>query len=132
MGTSAKQRKQGRTSRPRSDSGVKHDHDKVPLDLLPFDALERVGEVLQHGAKKYAPRNWERGMRWGRLLGAAFRHLFAWARGQNRDPETGFSHLAHAACCVLFLLAYEERGIGTDDRNALVAKKPNRLGAKKP
>ena len=97
-------------------SGVKHDAGKLPLDLLPFDALDSVAAVLAHGAAKYEARNWELGMRWGRLFGAALRHLFAWGRGERLDPESGLPHLAHAACCVLFLLAYELRGVGQDDR----------------
>lgn len=44
------------------------------------------------------------------------RHMWAWWGGQDKDPETGFSHLAHAACCIAFLMAYERRGIWTDDR----------------
>jgi hypothetical protein len=86
------------------------------MDLLPFDALTDVAAVLTYGAKVYQPRNWERGMNWGRLLGAALRHLSAWAQGVERDAESGLPHLAHAACCVLMLLALTKRGVGTDDR----------------
>ena len=64
-------------------------------------------------------RNWEKGMKWGRVFGALMRHMWAWWRGQDRDPETGFSHLSHAACCIAFLIAYEHRCIGEDDRHKL-------------
>lgn len=101
-----------------STAGVKHDSSKVRTDLLPPDALWAVSEVMTDGAAKYGDRNWERGMAWGRLLGASLRHLFAWAMGENLDRETGRPHLAHAACCVLFLLSYQLRGIGVDDRPA--------------
>lgn len=98
--------------------GVKFDEGKPRWDLLPFDALDEVAEVLRYGANKYAPRNWEKGMAWGRLLGAAMRHLAAWARGNYRDSESQLPHLAHAACCVLMLLALTMRGVGTDDRDS--------------
>lgn len=62
-------------------------------------------------------RNWEKGMAWHRPFGALMRHMWAWWRGESDDPETGYSHLAHAACCIAFLLAYECRAIGTDDRH---------------
>lgn len=97
-------------------SGVKHDADKLPHHLLPFDAIEELSAVLQFGASKYTERNWEQGMKWSRVFAALMRHLFAWWMKRGADPETGRSHLAHAMCCVAFLLAYELRGIGTDDR----------------
>lgn len=74
--------------------GKKNDTGKLPLEFLPLDAIEAEAEVLQFGASKYDARNWEKGMRWGRLYGAVLRHLFAWWRGEAKDPETGLSHLA--------------------------------------
>lgn len=85
--------------------GVKYDAGKPRMDLLPFDAVTAVAVVLTYGAAKYADRNWEKGMKWGRLLGAALRHLFAWARGEDIDEESKLPHLSHAACCVLMLLS---------------------------
>ena len=99
-----------------SAEGRKDDTGKDPWHLLPFDAIRAVVKVLAFGAGKYAPRNWEKGMAWSRPYGALLRHLAAWWEGECLDPETGMSHLWHAACCVLFLVAYEIRGIGTDDR----------------
>lgn len=100
--------------------GIKHDQHKPRTDLLPFDALLGVADVLRYGHEKYAKtggeRNWEKGMDWGRLLGAALRHLFAWARGEDTDQESGHPHLAHASCCVLMLYALTIRKIGRDDR----------------
>lgn len=96
--------------------GRKDDDGKLPLYLLPHDALEEVAKVLNHGQIKYTARNWEKGMAWHRPYSACLRHLWAWWRGEPNDPETGLSHLAHATCCVLFLLSYTLRGDGTDDR----------------
>jgi hypothetical protein len=101
--------------------GYKADHDKLPVHLLPTDSLEAITSILQFGAKKYAPRNWEKGMAWSRPYSACVRHLFAWWRGEHLDPETGMSHLWHAGACILFLIAYEQRKIGTDDRPISVA-----------
>lgn len=98
------------------DEGVKFDDDKLRYDLVPPEAIEGLARVLTFGAKKYAPRNWEKGMTWGRVFGALMRHLWAWWRGEEKDPETGFSHLDHASCCIAFLQAYEVRHCGTDDR----------------
>lgn len=98
-------------------SGTKHDGGKLPWHLLPFDAIGQVVCVLQFGAKKYAERNWEKGIAHSRVFAAAQRHLTAWWQGEDRDPETGLSHLAHAACCTLFMLAFVTRNrTDVDDR----------------
>lgn len=81
-------------------------------------ALLSVGEVLAYGAKKYSARNWENGIMYSRVYGAATRHLMAFLSGEAMDPETRLPHLAHAACCLMFLLTFEARGQGgkLDDR----------------
>lgn len=86
-------------------AGQKDDAGKPRWDLLPFAALDDVAAVLEFGARKYAPDGWRKvpGWRW-RYLGAALRHLAAFGRGQRLDPESGRPHLAHAACCILFML----------------------------
>jgi hypothetical protein len=99
------------------DEGVKADEGKPRYDLLPPELLEATARVLTFGAAKYSARNWEKGMHWGRPFAALMRHMWAWWRGEGKDPETGMSHLWHAACCIAFLIAFEERGIGTDDRH---------------
>jgi hypothetical protein len=93
-------------------TGVKFDNDKPQWSLLPFKALGQVVEVLTYGAKKYAPDNWKKVPNAKqRYIDAGFRHLTAYAAGEKLDPETGKSHIAHAICCLLYLLAFE---IGED------------------
>lgn len=88
--------------------GVKYDNDKPQWSLLPFRALKEVVEVLTYGAKKYAPDNWKKvpdARR--RYIDAGFRHFTAYASGETRDIETGKHHLAHAICCLLYLVAFD-------------------------
>ena len=109
-----------------AEGGRKDDNGKPRMDLIPPEVMFALGTVLGFGAQKYAARNWEQGMSWGRVFGALMRHLWAWWGGRgptsnnfafgDLDAETGFSHLWHALCCVAFLVAYEERGAGEDDR----------------
>lgn len=94
----------------------KLDGDKVPLDLLPFEALEELGRVLGHGARKYAAHNWRKGMSWSRPLAASLRHIFAFARGEDIDADSGAHHLACAMCEMAFLLTYALTKTGNDDR----------------
>ena len=98
----------------------KDDAGKAPWSLLPWDSAAKVVDVLEYGCRKYSARNWEKGMEWSRLHDAMFRHMFLWFQmGEQCDAESGLPHLAHIACCALFLQAYELRGVGTDDRPKL-------------
>jgi len=107
----------------KSEPGWKADAGKARMDLLAPEFLTLTAEVLDFGARKYAARNWERGMSWGRVFGALMRHLWAWWGGEKLDKETRLPHLAHASCCLMFLMAYEQRRIGTDDRRLEKEKK---------
>lgn len=106
-----------------STPALKFDNEKIPVELLPTQALEEIGKVLAFGRKKYDAWNWSKGFKWSRLIGAAMRHLFAWQRGEDKDKESGLSHLAHLGCCVLFLLQHEISGLGEDDRHKEFTKK---------
>ncbi|EJF77436.1 hypothetical protein MCQ_01520, partial [Candidatus Bartonella washoeensis Sb944nv] len=94
----------------------KNDDGKARVDLIPPLSLIEIGRVLEFGAKKYGANNWRNGMHWSRFHGAALRHLLAWFGGENKDGESDLSHLAHAACCLLFLMECEAKQIGHDDR----------------
>jgi hypothetical protein len=113
-------------------TGYKADEGKPSFTLLPFDALGCIMKVLTFGAIKYAPRNWEKGMNWTRPWDACIRHLEAWMRREDGDPETGMSHLWHAGCMILFLIAYELRGVGTDNRPEAVILKPEWADSEAP
>ena len=89
-------------------AGHKFDDGKPRWDLLPYDAVADVVDVLTHGSLKYGPENWRTVQRWDeRYFAAAMRHLSAYRLGSFTDDDSGLPHLAHAACCVLFLLAKE-------------------------
>jgi hypothetical protein len=109
--------------------GVKFDADKARYDLIPPEIEEAIAKVLTFGAVKYGERNWELGMRWGRPYAALRRHMTAWWSGENTDPETGMPHTWHAACCIAFIVAFEARGAGTDDRPDTKTNTPDITGS---
>jgi len=94
------------------EEGRKADAGKARWSLIPWGALAEAVEVLEHGARKYAPHNWRRvsGAR-GRYSDALLRHVAAWAAGEWCDRESGRPHLAHAVCCALYLIAFELEGL---------------------
>tara|TARA_X000001036_G_scaffold180204_1_gene170577 strand:+ start:3934 stop:4386 length:453 start_codon:yes stop_codon:yes gene_type:complete len=89
---------------------------KTRFDLLPWSSVTDIADVLSSGAAKYGASNWCRGTEWSRYFSALCRHIFAWWLGEDNDKETGRSHLAHAGCCLLFLMEYQRNGWGSDDR----------------
>lgn len=95
---------------------VKHDQDKLPMNLLSREALEQTAAVLKFGAQKYAEHNWRKGFLWSRPLAAAMRHLHAFNDGEDVDSESNLSHLAHAMCCIMFLLEFQKTHPHLDDR----------------
>jgi len=95
--------------------GLRFDDGKVKIELIPVEWIWSLADVLTQGAKKYAPRNWERGMAWGKMIGCASRHMLKFMLGQRYDDETGCHHLAMAAWNILALMSYDLRGIGEPD-----------------
>lgn len=86
--------------------GMKHDSGKLDYTLVPWDGLEDVVKVLEFGAQKYSRDNWRKVENAdARYMAAAFRHLVAHQNGEVNDPESNLPHLAHAGCCILFMLA---------------------------
>jgi len=101
---------------PNAGKALKFDQDKLPLNLLSTEALNQISAVLKFGAQKYAEHNWRKGFTWSRPLAAAMRHITAFNNGEDKDPESGLSHLAHAGCCIMFLLEFEKTHRELDDR----------------
>ena len=79
-----------------TSESIKNDFaDKKPRwDLLPIEELAGVVDVYTAGAKKYGENRWQtlpNGV--NRYMGAFFRHLTAYKRGEQFDPEDGCLHL---------------------------------------
>lgn len=91
---------------------------KVPLGLIPPHAMEQTAWVHKLGADKYGPWNWrETGVCASTYVNAILRHLNAWRDGEDLDPESGISHLAHIACSANILMDAGYCGKLQDDRN---------------
>ena len=102
-------------TRPTSGA-LKFDGEKPRMDLLDRYALEQLASVLTFGAQKYAAHNWRKGLNYSRLVAAAMRHIQAFNDGEDNDPESGLSHVAHAMCCMMFLLGTINHRPDMDDR----------------
>jgi len=94
---------------PLEIKGLKFDGAKRQWNLLYRPWLRGVVDVLTRGALKYSPDNWKRvDNPKVSYLNALQRHLDAFIEGEEKDPETGISHLSHLGCCLMFLKYFED------------------------
>ena len=78
-------------------------------DLFSAFAMERIGNWMEKGARKYAPRNWEAGMNYGRVAASLHRHLMKYMQNDRSED-----HLAAIAVNSSFLMHYDamiDRGV---------------------
>jgi hypothetical protein len=104
--------------------GKKLDQGKAQMGLISGIFMYGLARVLTFGAKKYAAHNWRKGIAYSRLFDALMRHLWAWWMGEEIDPESGESHLDHAACCLMFLRELSQTRPELDDRFKISGKAP--------
>lgn len=89
---------------------------KGRFDLISPFALKRLALVYEKGAKKYADRNWEKGIPASRCLDSALRHLNQYLAG-HKDED----HLAQCAFNIFAVMHFEEvlpEMIDLETRNA--------------
>lgn len=113
-------------------AGNRFNEGKRRWALLSWSAMGELVKVLEFGATKYAPFNWAKGLSWTETSESLMRHLTAWLQGEDRDSETGLSHMAHVMCNAMFLMHFILTGTGTDDRpEAFTKKKGDSIGAER-
>lgn len=108
---------------------------KPPLHLIPAVAEIEESMVLKHGAEKYGAFNWRGEKIQASIYVAALkRHVAQWFDGENSDPESGASHLAHARACLGIMLDAIALGVMIDDRPTpgAASREIQRFTVKKP
>lgn len=94
------------------------DTGKPQLSLIDPLFIREVGRALTIPtvSGKYPPNNWRDGIEISRLLNSTLRHVNDFNDGVDNDVETGVSHLAHAACNLMFALRMMKDRPDLDDR----------------
>lgn len=104
---------QVRDNNPKRREGAK----KPSIHFIPPIAIIEESAVLSLGAEKYSSFNWlDDPVSASTYYSAAFRHLAAWYGGEDNDPESGVSHLAHARACMAIAMDCQANGTLIDDR----------------
>lgn len=90
---------------------VRYNQDKLRYDLIPPEFVTAIAEVFTFGAQKYTPNNWKGFTPEQReeIKGSLLRHIYAYLEGEENDPESGLSHLAHAGCNLAFMLWFNSK-----------------------
>ena len=90
---------------------------KAPLEYLIDSVMDGDAWVHKGGADKYGIRNWLIDkIKASTYFAAMLRHLFAWWRGEDFDPDSGWSHLYHIRACCAILLDSANHDTLIDDR----------------
>lgn len=106
----------------KKEEGLRFNEGKDRFDLTHPLAIRGLVKVLTLGATKYAPRNWEKGMAWSKVIASLKRHLQEIEEGKDFDIETGLKHIDHLQCNAHFLSAYYTIAPQFDDRAHLTAQ----------
>ena len=102
---------------PGYEERVKNIEGKPPMSLISPLFLEQLAQVLGHGSQKYAPNMWRSDpMPFTHEIDSVLRHILAFNRGEDADPDSGLPHLAHAACRLMFLIERTVLHPEMDDR----------------
>lgn len=111
-------------AKPKYASGfTKHDHGKPRHSLIPPMAEREMAKVLTFGAQKYSEDNWRKVDDPSRYVDAAMRHINDYRTGKWSDDESGLHHLAHAMCCLAFVVELNIAYI--DEKKAALEKSEN-------
>jgi hypothetical protein len=97
-------------------SGARYNAGKPDMSLIPLWTLAGEAEVWEYGKRKYAAWNWAKGMPWSIPIACILRHLAAFQRGEENDPESGKPHIDHIMCNARMLKLYSKVYPEGDDR----------------
>ena len=97
----------------------KFDAEKIRMDLLPIQPMTDIAEVFTFGAQKYFANSYRQGetVAWSRTYGSILRHLLSFWQGEDKDPESGLAHLAHAGTQLMILMEHTHHNKNKDDRH---------------
>lgn len=77
---------------------------KPKYSLLDLQCLEPCVRALEYGLQKYNKRNgWKKGFPVSELLDSLIRHISQLLAGEEKDKESGLSHICHIQANALFL-----------------------------
>jgi len=92
-----------------TDRAMRFNTGKPQWSLVHFKSLEPMIRVLEFGALKYAPKNWQKPMPLDQILESMQRHLASIFDGEEVDSESGISHMGHIMCNAMFYIYHKNK-----------------------
>jgi hypothetical protein len=90
-------------------SGAIREKVSIAYHLIPSIALRRLAMVYTEGCKKYAPRNWEKGILYSEMYNHLQEHLQKYKEGDRTED-----HLAKVAWGCFALIFYDSKRMGKE------------------
>jgi hypothetical protein len=105
---------QVKNQHPAHTTGARREKLESPsYDLVPYQEITAAFvPVAEHGARKYSPWNWVKGLPRRQILSSMARHVFARLRGEMVDPDSGLPHSYHILWNATALVHHEMHGLG--------------------
>lgn len=108
---------------------VRSNVNKLRWDLMDWKSLEEVVKVLEFGANKYAPKNWEKGLHREEILESIQRHNVELFSKEEVDEDSQLLHAAHIACNAIFYIHFlRNKSFSPTRNNPFTQKEKPRSG----
>lgn len=105
------------------ERATRHNEGKLRWSLVDFNSFSPMVKVLEFGAKKYGIDNWKKGLYTTEICESMLRHIFAYLNGENRDEDSGLSHICHIQANAMFLGFMDLKMPEFDDRRQVINNK---------
>ena len=83
-------------------SALRYNTGKPQWSLVHMQSLVPMIRVLEYGALKYAPFNWQKPAERDTLINSMQRHMAALIDGNELDDESGLTHIGHIMANAMF------------------------------
>ena len=85
-----------------TESALRYNTGKPKWSLVHMRSLVPMIRVLEYGAEKYEPFNWQKPTERNTLIDSMQRHMAALIDGNELDDESGLTHIGHIMANAMF------------------------------
>lgn len=79
-----------------------------------YDVIDQAAKIMKRGETEYGRDNWKIGMTKSSILQSLYRHAYKFSQGEILDQDSGYKHIGHIYCNLMFLEFHERKGFLTE------------------